>query len=86
MVVQEQTIDVGSKVASVGGGTATLFFGLTASETAAIIGAVVAVVGLVVQVLYTLDKRGRAVELHRLEVERLRNGGSPVDGRAEEDS
>lgn len=80
-------MDVGSKAASIGGGAATLFFGLTAAETAAIVGAIVAVIGLAVQVWYTLDKRSRGIELHRLEVERLKNANAPTEHRSsEEDS
>lgn len=84
MVVQEQTIDVGSKVASVGGGTATLFFGLTASETAAIVGAIVAVVGLAVQVAYTWGKHKRAAELHREKMQRLRDSEAHISISEEE--
>lgn len=81
----QHIVDVGSKAASIGGGAATLFFGLNAAETAAIVGAFVAVAGLIVQVIYTLDKRSRAVELHKLEVENLRAGTAVKQSRPSQD-
>lgn len=76
-----------AQVATYGGSATAMFFGLTANETAALVGAGVAVIGLVVQCLYTWDKRKRGVELHKLEVERLRNGVSAAFRQnTEEDS
>lgn len=87
--MQDNIVDVGSKTASIGGGTATLLFGLTANEIAAIVGAFVAVVGLLVQVWYTLEKRTRGKELHAAQIAALREGRpyAPIERRdAEEDT
>lgn len=74
-----------AQTATYGGGAAAMFFGLTANETAAIVGAIVAVIGLGVQVWYTLDKRKRGIELHRLEVERLKYANAPIERHRSED-
>ena len=81
-------VDVGAtaQTATYGGGASAMFFGLTANETAAVVGAVVAVLGFAVQCLYTLDKRSRAVVLHKLEVERLKNDSSSDGGRTPQDT
>jgi len=75
-----------AQVATYGGGSSAVFFGLTANETAAAVGAIVAVIGLVMQCWYTLDKRARAVEMHRAELEALRNGGKTLGQRVGEDA
>lgn len=72
--MQDHAVDIGSKTASIGGGAATLLFGLTANEVAAIVGAIVAVCGLIVQVWYTLEKRSRGKELHAAQLAALREG------------
>lgn len=53
------------------GGAAVSLWGLTASELAAIVGAIVAVVGLVIQAVYIWRKDQRAQELHRISLEGL---------------
>ncbi len=74
--MQDHAIDIGSKTASIGGGTATLLFGLQANEFAAIVGAVVAVLGLAVQIWYTLEKRTRGKALLAAQIAALREGRS----------
>ncbi len=58
-----------AKTATYGGGTSALFFGLTANEVAAIIGALVAVVGLIVQIMYNRRRDRREREHHCREAE-----------------
>ena len=60
------------KTATFGGGASAFFFGLTANETAAIIGAVTAVIGLCIQVYYNRRRDSREVELHAAKLERWR--------------
>ena len=67
------------KTATYGGGASALVFGLNANEVAAVIGAIVAVVGLCVQVMYNRrrDRREREhhcreAEYHTARLERLR--------------
>lgn len=62
------------KTASMGGGLSALVFGLNANEVAALVGAAVAVVGLVVQIHYNRRKDRRGSELHELRKARLLAG------------
>lgn len=62
------------KTASMGGGLSALVFGLNANEVAALFGAAVAVVGLVVQIHYNRRKDRRGSELHELRKARLLAG------------
>ena len=62
------------KTASVGGGVSALVFGLSANEVAALVGAAVAVIGLIVQVHYNRRKDRRGAELHELRKARLLAG------------
>lgn len=71
----DHQIDIGSKAATYGGAaTSMTMWGLQISEIAAIVGALVAVLGLVVQIAYTVRKDRRAQEVHRASLEELRNG------------
>ncbi|MFD0738256.1 holin [Lysobacter koreensis] len=53
-----------AKTATYGGGASAFVFGLSANEVAAIVGALVAVVGLCVQVFYNRRKDRREAEYH----------------------
>lgn len=60
------------KVASVGGGTAGLVFGLTANEIAALAGIVVGILGLLIQWHYNRRRDRREAAEHEARMERLR--------------
>lgn len=62
-----------AKVATYGGGVSAFFFGLSANETAALAGVVIALVGLVVQWHYNRKRDRRETEYHMLRLERLRD-------------
>lgn len=55
---------IAAKTATYGGGASAFVFGLSANEVAAIIGALVAVIGLCVQVFYNRRRDRREVEYH----------------------
>lgn len=59
------------KVGTYGGGTSALFFGLTASEFAAFVGAVVAVVGLLVQWYFNRRRDRREQAEHEARMRQL---------------
>lgn len=62
------SVELAAKIATYGGGAGALFFGLTASEFAAIAGVAIAAAGLVVQVIYTVrrDRREEKAMNNRL--------------------
>ena len=60
------------KVASIGGGTAGLVFGLTANEVAALAGIVIGVLGLLVQWHYNRRRDRREAAEHEARMERMR--------------
>lgn len=60
------------KVASVGGGTAGLLFGLTANEVAALAGIVIGALGLLVQWHYNRKRDRREASEHEARMARLR--------------
>lgn len=81
-MIREQTLDAigiaSAKTAAVGGGVATVIFGLTAYDVAAIIGAAVAIAGLVMQWRFSRrrDRREEQESLarvtwYRREIERM---------------
>jgi hypothetical protein len=75
----DKTVDIGAQSAMYGGSTGSLLlWGLQINDLAAIVAALVAVAGLVVNVWYTLQKNSRAQELHRANLEGLRD---KTDGR-----
>lgn len=68
-----------SKAAVYGGSTAAVVFGLTAYDVAAITGAVVAVIGLIVQIFYN-RRRDRREELeHMARMARYLSSNAKVD-------
>lgn len=82
-----ETIHTGAKVATYGGaGTALTLFGMNMSEVAAIVAAIVALCGLVVQVISTYNRNRRAEELHAVTLEALRANPALVASRSAEDS
>ena len=70
----QDKIDAAAQGATYGGAGSAVFFGLQANEFAALVGATVAVLGFVVQLLHVIAKERRARELHRAELEALKNG------------
>lgn len=74
--MQDQAHDaiglVAAKTATYGGGASAFIFGLNANEVAAIVGAVVAVVGLCVQIFYNRRKDRREAEYHTERMAELR--------------
>lgn len=77
----DKTIEQTSAAAMYGGtGTTMVIMGLNLSEFAAIVTAIVAVIGAVVNVWYVLQKNRRAQELHVLSLEELR-GRTETDDR-----
>jgi hypothetical protein len=73
--MKEQAVEatiagVANKVTYGGGGFA-LVMGLNASEIAAFVGALVAILGLVVQIYYKRKADKRAEELHKLRLEEI---------------
>lgn len=56
------------KTAVYGGGAAAVFFGLTAYEIAAIVGAIIAVLGFAVQLLYSRRHDKRAAAEHEMKM------------------
>lgn len=66
----------GGKAATYGGSASALFFGLSASEFAAIVGAVVAVTGLAVQWYFNRRRDRREQTEHLL---RMRSYGGTSD-------
>lgn len=52
------------KTATYGGGTSAFVFGLSANEAAAVVGAIVAVIGLCVQVFYNRRRDRRETAEH----------------------
>jgi len=58
-----------AKTATYGGGASAVWFGLSANEFAALVGALVAVVGLCVQIYFNRKRDKRETEYH---VERMR--------------
>lgn len=60
------------KVASIGGGTSALFFGLTANEVAAFAGILIGLVGLLVQVHYNRLRNRRETAEHEAKMARWR--------------
>ena len=79
-------VDTPAQVAMYGGSASAItVWGLQLSELAAIISALVAVIGLIVHIWATMRKDRRAEEAHRLEMEGLRNGATHLSaGGAEE--
>lgn len=79
--MKEQTAEatiatVASKVTYSGGVTA-VFGGLTANELAAFVGAIVAVLGLVVQIIFKVRSDRREAELHRARLAELAEDDEP---------
>ena len=80
----DKTVDIGAQSAMYGGAGTGLWFGMfSTNELAAITGAIVAVIGLVVQVWHVRQKNRRAEELHRLTLEEIRNGNQTKNQDAE---
>lgn len=79
--MKEQTAEatiatVASKVTYSGGATAVIG-GLTANEIAAFVGAIVAVLGLIVQIIFKLRSDRREAELHRARLAELTEDDKP---------
>lgn len=74
----EATIAAAAQKASVGGGAAALYGGLTANEVAAFVGAAVAVLGLLVQLYFKLkdDRRKAGDERRKAELHAMRMSGA----------
>lgn len=84
----DKQVDLGAQSAMYGGaGSAITVWGLQLSEIAAILSALVAVLGFAVHVWYTLQRNRRAEETHRAEMEGLRfaKAGHAVSEDAEGD-
>lgn len=82
--MQDQMVEQTSAGAMYGGAVATFtVYGLNLPELAAIITAVVALVGAAVNVWYVYHKNRRAEEAHKAEMERMRNGNQVKDEDAE---
>jgi len=70
-----------------GGTVATItVWGMGLPEIAAVVTAIVALLGAAVNLWYVINKNRRAEEAHRVEMEILRGGKVHADGRPEEDS
>lgn len=59
------------KTATYGGGASAFVFGLSANEAAAVVGAIVAVIGLCVQVFYNRRRDRRESEEHKARMRSL---------------
>ena len=59
------------KTATYGGGASAFVFGLSANEAAAVVGAIVAVIGLCVQVFYNRRRDRREATEHRARMSAL---------------
>lgn len=86
----EHGAEIGGRVASIGGGvSAFTLWGLQAGELAAVGGLIVALCGLIVQVVIAFRRDGRAQAEHarRMELlnasESLVSSGSPEDGESD---
>ena len=64
-----------AKTATYGGGASAVWFGLSANEWAALVGVLVAVMGLCVQVYYSRRRDRREVEYHVERMRELREDG-----------
>lgn len=60
-----ETIAAAASKLTYSGGATAVIGGLTASDVAAFVGAIVAVLGLIVQIVFKLRADRRASELHR---------------------
>lgn len=58
------------KTATYGGGASAFLFGLSANEVAAVVGAIVAVVGLCVQVYFNRKRDKRETDEHKARMAR----------------
>ena len=66
-----------AKTATYGGGASAVWFGLSANEWAALIGAMVAVIGLCVQVYFNRRRDRRELEYHIERMRELREDDGP---------
>ena len=72
-----ETISSASVKASVAGGIAAVFGGLTAADLAAYVGAIVAILGVLVNSYYKHKADKRHTREHDLRIEMLRRGRKP---------
>ena len=72
----EATIAAAAQKTAAGGGVIALYGGMTANDVAASVGATVAILGLIVQVVFKLLDNKRKRELHQW---RLRGARFPDD-------
>lgn len=76
-MVQEQSDAVGvmaGKVATYGGGSAALIFGMSAAEIAAIVGAIVAVAGYLTQLYFSRKRERREMAEHQARMAEFKAG------------
>lgn len=67
MIISEHEVELAGRTMTYGGGaSAVAAWSLSWSEIAAVVGAVVAVIGLVVQIWASVRRDRREAELHRL--------------------
>lgn len=67
------------KYATYGGGATAAWFGLSASEIAAVIGAIVAIAGWLTQVYFSRKRERREAEEHAARMARMLRVGDPAD-------
>lgn len=78
-MIREQADAIGlavGKVGTYGGGTSAFVFGLTANELAAVVGVVVAVVGLIVQFYFSRRRDRREQAEHEARMRQLQSGAA----------
>lgn len=79
-------IHTGTKAATYGGSGMAIVFGLTLNEWGVIAGTLIALCGLVVQIVSTYNRNRRAEELHAAQLEAVRVGKNALSLRGGEDS